>query len=330
MNRVLLTLLLMLVVGVGLMPGESPAAGPLGDKPIRWVVPYSPGGGVDVLTRALAREVTKELKVTVIVQNIPGGGARIGTSYVYRAKPDGHTIGTFVNGSLIIPQILFDDAPYDVRKLVWIASPFSAPFGVWINAKSQVRTLADLKKLGRPVWIGESGLTASPVPSTILLMRAMGINYEYVTGYGGQAVMNPAVIRGELDFFTRTYPSQMAWKDDTRSLVTMGAKRHPLAQGVPTVEEVAGAQVAKQILPLSSGTYLIATSPGTPGATADILSSAVLKALKAPRFLKWAKKAGFGNDLQADGRAQTKAIVDSYIATLEKNADNLKAVMKKK
>lgn len=328
MSRSVLTFLV-LVGGLVAAMGHSLAAEFSKDKPIRWVVPYSPGGGVDVLTRALAREVTKDLQVTVIVQNIPGGGARIGTSYVYRAKPDGHTIGTFVNGSLIIPQILFDDAPYDVRKLAWLASPFAAPFGLWVK-KSGVLTVADLKKLGRPVWIGESGLTASPVPATILLMRAMGINYEYVTGYGGQAVMNPAVIRGELDLFTRTYPSQRPWKEDTRSLVTMGPKRHPLAPNVPTVEEVAGAKVAQQILPLSSGAYLIAAPPGTPAKTADLLSNAILKALKTPRFLKWAKKAGFVNDLQADGRAQTKAIVSKYIATLEQNADNLRAVMKKK
>lgn len=329
MHRIFVALLF-LAGTLGLYQNAVLGAEGFGNKPIRWVVPYAPGGGVDVLTRALAREVSKDLSVTVIVQNIPGGGARIGTSYVYRGKPDGHTLGTFVNGSLIIPQILFDDAPYDVRKLVWIASPFSAPFGVWVKTQSPVRTLKDFKKLGRPVWIGESGITASPVPATILLMRSMGVDYEYVTGYGGQAVMNPAVIRGELDMFTRTYPSQRPWKDDTRSLVTMDTKRHPLGKDVPTVEEVAGAEVAKQVLPLGSGTYLIAASPGTPSKTADALEQAVLKALQTPRFVEWAKKAGFSSDLTLNGRARTQKIVDDFITTLEKNAATLKEVMTKK
>ena len=128
MYRILVALLFLAGIA-GFPMGTVFGAEGFGDKPIRWVVPYAPGGGVDVLTRALAREVSQDLNVTVIVQNIPGGGARIGTSYVYRGKPDGHTLGTFVNGSLIIPQILFDDAPYDVRKLVWIASPFPPPSG---------------------------------------------------------------------------------------------------------------------------------------------------------------------------------------------------------
>jgi len=299
------------------------------EKVIRWVVPYSPGGGVDVLTRALAREVSKDLKATVIVQNIPGAGARIGTSFVDRAEPN-NTLGTFVSGSLIIPQILFNDAPYDINKLVWIASPFSAPFGVWASKKSPVKSIKDFKKLGRPVWIGESSLTASPVPSTILLMRALGIDYEYVTGYGGQALMNPAVIRGELDMFVRTYPSQRPWKEDVGSLLTIGAKRHPLGLDVPTVEEVAGAELAKQVLPLGSGTYLVAASPGTSPERAAVLEKAVLKALKAPGFLKWAKQAGFSSDLQDAGRAETQKIVDDFVATLNKNADDLKVVMMKK
>lgn len=316
-----------LMLGLGILGWQPLWAAESEKEVVRWVVPYSPGGGVDVLTRALAREVSQELGATVIVQNIPGGGARIGTSYVERAKP-GNTLGTFVSGSLMIPQILFDDAPYDVKNLVWIASPFSAPFGAWTSKKS-VKSFADFKKLGRPVWIGDTGLTASPVPATILLMRALGIDYEYVTGYGGQAVMNPAVIRGELDMFVRTYPSQRPWKEDVGSLVTFAAKRHPLGPDVPTVAEVAGAEVAEQVVPLGSGTYLIAASPGTAPERAAEFEKAILNALKSPRFLKWAKQAGFDSDLQEVGRAGTQEIVENFIATLEKNASTLKEVMKK-
>jgi tripartite-type tricarboxylate transporter receptor subunit TctC len=287
---------------------------------------------VDVLTRGLARELTKDLKVSVIVQNIPGGGSRIGASNVFRAKPDGYTMGTFVIGSLIIPQILSGDAPYDVRKFVWVGSPFSAPFAVWVAAKSGMRTLQDLKKqgekLGRPIYIAEIGVTATPVPPTVLLMKALNVKYKYVTGYGGQAVMNPAVIRGEVDLLLRTIPSQRPWYGDVQNIATLGPKRHPLSPDVPTVEEQLGAAAAKEILPLSIGVYLIASPPGTPVQAAQVLEKAVLKALESPRFLKWAKKAGFGYDLTKSGSAETKKIVDTYIAGLKKNADTMKAVMK--
>jgi tripartite-type tricarboxylate transporter receptor subunit TctC len=298
-------------------------------KTINWIVPYSPGGGVDVLTRALARVVGKDLKATVIVQNIPGGGARIGASYVYRSKPDGYTLGTFVSGSLIIPQKLFADAPYDVDKMTWIASPFQAPFGMWVSVKSPVKRLKDLKKLGRPIFIGEGGITASPVPPTILTMKALGIKYKYVTGYKGQAPMNPAVYRGELDFFVRTIPSQEAFKDFTRTIVTMSPKRHPLVPDIPTLEEQIG-PAAKDIIPLSSGIYLIGMAPGTPRQPAEILENAILKALDDPTLLKWAKRAGFGGDLTRAGISKTQKIMKDYISTLTQSGDSLRAVMKPK
>ncbi len=329
MKKILFALLFFLGGILVFNAGHGVEAQSFPSKTIRWIVPYSPGGGVDVMTRALARMIGKHSKASVIVQNVPGGGARIGTSHVYRSKPDGYTLGTFVSGSLINPQILFNDAPYDVKKMVWVASPVSAPFGMWVATKSPVKSLKDLKKLGRPVFIGEGGMTASPVPATILTMKALGIKYKYVTGYGGQALMNPAVARGELDLFVRTLPSQVPFKDLTRTIVTMSQKRHPLAPDIPTLEEQIGS-VAKDILPMGQGVYLIGLAPGTPEQAAEWLERAILKALGDPAFLKWANRAGFGEDLTRAGRSEAKKIINKHIASLSKHRDSLTAIMKAK
>jgi tripartite-type tricarboxylate transporter receptor subunit TctC len=297
-------------------------------KRIIWVAPYSPGGGVDVFTRAVAREVTKELGASVIVQNIPGGGGRIGASHVYRSRPDGHTLGTYVIGSLIIPQILFDEAPYDVRQFVWVGAPFSSPFGVFVAANSPIHSLHDLKKLGRPVWIAEIDVTGTPVPPTVLMMKALNFEYKYITGYGGQALMNPALIRGEADMLLRTIPSQLPWKNDIRNIATMARKRHPLAPDVPTVVEQLG-PAAEEILPLSNGTYLVGAPPGTPPHAVQALERAILKAVESPALRKWAERTGFIHDLAAMGSAETKKIVEDYIASLNRDAGALKAVMKR-
>ncbi len=304
-------------------------AEPFPVKSIRWVVPFNPGGGVDVLTRALVREMGKDLKVSIIVQNIPGGGARIGASNVFTSKPDGYTLGTFVVGTLIIPQIILGDAPYDVRKFVWVGSPFSAPFAVWASAKSPLRLLKDLKNLGRPPFIAEVGLTGTPVPPTVMIMKALDQEYKYVTGYGGQAVMNPAVISGEADLVVRTVPSQQPWKEDLRNIATLDVERHPLALDVPTVVEQLGA-AGDEIVPLSSGTYLIGMPPGTPAGAAEVMEKAILKALESPSFLKWAKKTGFIHDVKKANAAQTTKIVEKYIAVLNKHEKTMKEVMKKR
>lgn len=323
------TLCFVLLGSLGFNPGVSVGAEPFPAKSIKWVVPFNPGGGVDVLTRALAREMGKDLKVSVIVQNVPGGGARIGAANVFTSKPDGYTLGTFVVGTFIIPQIIFDDAPYDVREFVWVGSPFSAPFAVWAAAKSPLHVLKDLKNLGRPPFIAEVGLSGTPVPPTVLIMKALDLEYKYVTGYGGQAVMNPAVISGEADLVVRTVPSQQPWKEDLRNIATLDDKRHALAPDVPTVVEQLGSE-AEEILPLSSGTYLIGMPPGTPAEAAQVIEKAILKALDSPSFLKWAKKTGFNHDVRKAGAAQTKKIVENYIAVLNKHEKTMKEVMKRR
>jgi len=323
------TFCFLLVASLGFNPSVTLTAEPYPAKSIRWVVPFNPGGGVDVLTRALVREMGKDLKVPIIVQNIPGGGARIGASNVFTSKPDGYTLGTFVVGTLIIPQVILGDAPYDVRKFVWVGSPFSAPFAVWAAAKSPLRLLKDLKNLGRPPFIAEVGLTGTPVPPTVLIMKALDMQYKYVTGYGGQAVMNPAVITGEADLVVRTVPSQQPWKEDLRNIATLDDNRHPLAPDVPTVVEQLGA-AAEEIVPLSKGLYLIGMPPGTPASAAKVIEKAILKALASPSFLKWAEKTGFNHDLKKANAAETKTIVDKYIAVLNKHEKTMKGVMKKK
>lgn len=328
MRRIFFVLLLCLTASLGLDVCPGVWAGSFPTKNIKWVVPYSPGGGVDVLTRGIAREMAKRLNVSVIVQNMPGGGGRIGASRVFISKPDGHTMGTYVSGSLIIPQILFGDAPYDVNRFEWVASPFQSPFGVWVSRKSSLHTLADLKKLGRPVWIAEIDITASPVPPTVLLMKELGVEYKYVTGFGGQALMNPAVQRGEADFFVRTVPSQRPWYNEMRAIVTMSPQRHPLAPDVPTLGEQIG-PAAEEILPLSSGIYLVGATPGSPASAVQVLEDALLEGLDSPTFTEWAKRAGYFQDVTKAGSAKTKEIVNRYVAALRKHAATLKAIMKR-
>lgn len=328
MKKIFCCFFLCLATSVAFVPGLGAQTEAFPTKRITWVAPYAPGGGVDVFTRALAREFTKELGTTVIVQNIPGGGGRIGASHVFRSRPDGHALGTFVIGSLIIPQILFGEAPYDVRQFVWVGAPFSSPFAVFVAANSPIRSLQDLKKLGRPVWVAEIDVTGTPIPPIVLMMKALNFEYKFITGYGGQALMNPALVRGEADMLVRTVPGQLPWKNDVRNIATMARKRHPLAPDVPTVVEQLG-PAGEELLPLSSGTYLVGAPPGTPPHAVQALERALLKAVESPALRKWAERAGFIHDLQVAGSAEAKKTAEDYIASLNRFADTLKPLMKR-
>ena len=97
------------------------------NKTIRIVVGFSPGGGMDIYARAIARHLGKNIpgKPTVIVENMPGAGSLIAANYLYKqAKPDGLTVGSWIGG-LILHQIVGREKgiEFDARNFEWIGSP---------------------------------------------------------------------------------------------------------------------------------------------------------------------------------------------------------------
>ncbi|MEM5428096.1 tripartite tricarboxylate transporter substrate binding protein [Cupriavidus oxalaticus] len=115
---------LSLTLAVLALPGNAHAEFP--DKTVRIVVPYSPGGGTDIVARRLAERLTPRLKQTVVVENRPGANGIIGTDAVAKSAPDGHTYVLVVNTHLLNP-ILYKKMPYDT---------FNDLIGVTMVAKS--------------------------------------------------------------------------------------------------------------------------------------------------------------------------------------------------
>ena len=98
------------------------------DKPVRLVVPYTPGGATDIVARLIAQKVMDDTKWTFIVDNRAGGNGNIGMDVVAKAKPDGYTIGLGQTANLAINPTLFPKMPYDALKdLVPVAVVASQP-----------------------------------------------------------------------------------------------------------------------------------------------------------------------------------------------------------
>jgi tripartite-type tricarboxylate transporter receptor subunit TctC len=93
---------------------NSPADYP--DRPITLVVPYAPGGGNDVLARAVAEHMSKSLGQALVIENRGGAGGSVGTRQVAKAAPDGYTLGLGGTGTLAIDPTLYPNAGYDPRK----------------------------------------------------------------------------------------------------------------------------------------------------------------------------------------------------------------------
>src|SRR3954464_3110637 len=124
------------------MSGNALAGWP--ERTMRIVVPFAPGGGTDVIARALAQEMTKDLGASVIIENKPGAGTIMGTQAVATSEPDGYTLlmGTFANAvnPSLNPKLPYD-AHNDFAPVSLIARSFNS---VVVNPKSPLQSIADL------------------------------------------------------------------------------------------------------------------------------------------------------------------------------------------
>jgi len=132
-------------VAVSSVPWQAFAQAKWPDKPIRLVVPFSPGGGTDTLARLVAEKVSAATKWSIVVENKPGGGGNIGLDAVAKAAPDGYTIGMGQTANLAVNPTLYKKMPYDALKdFTPIALVATQPVVLVVRADAPYKTLADL------------------------------------------------------------------------------------------------------------------------------------------------------------------------------------------
>ncbi|CAB5675594.1 Argininosuccinate lyase [Delftia tsuruhatensis] len=111
---------------------------------IRWVVPYPPGGGTDVLARTVAEAMRQALNQTIVVDNRPGASTNIGAQIVATAKPDGYTIMSADNAVLAYNEHLFSKLPFHPEKdFTYIGGISRFPMALVVNPNFEARTFKD-------------------------------------------------------------------------------------------------------------------------------------------------------------------------------------------
>jgi tripartite-type tricarboxylate transporter receptor subunit TctC len=170
--------------------------------PVTVVVPFGAGDAVDGTARVIADRMKNELRVPVIVQNIPGAGGAKGAAEVKRANADGHTLLMGSTGALTAaPQI--SNTGYETDDFVPIAQLVEAPLGVAVRADSPHKTLADLIKAAKTEDGGLTYATPAPGSTQHINMTAFakenGMNLTHIGGQGGKGAMTKA-LTGEVDF----------------------------------------------------------------------------------------------------------------------------------
>ena len=253
-------------------------------KPIRLIVPYAPGGPLDVTARALAEQVKDSLG-TVIVENKPGAGGNIGSDYVAKATPDGSVIGLAAVATHAINPWLFSKMPYDAAKdFAPITQMVRVPNVLVMNADTAARlkinTLADLiayaKRNPGQLNYGSGGNGSAGHLAGEMFKQGAGIFAVHIPFNGG----NPAqlsLLSGQVDFNIDNLATASAniKAGKLKALAVTTAKRSPMLPGVPAMAEtLKGFEVDTW--------WGLAAPAGTPKDVIDKLNTAFTAALKSP------------------------------------------------
>jgi tripartite-type tricarboxylate transporter receptor subunit TctC len=213
-------------------------------KPVRFIVPYPPGGGTDVIARILQPRLAEALGQTIVIENRGGAGGAVGTEAAAKSPPDGYTF-LFTLSSHTINPLLYK-LNYDVeRDFAPVTLIVSVPQLVAANPSSPLKTMRDVVATakahpGRLHFASVGNGTPSHIAGELLKLKA-GIDIVHVPYKGG----GPAVadtIGGQVWLLFVTMPAAMSHvrAGKLRALAVTTLKRNPGAPDIPTVAEALG------------------------------------------------------------------------------------------
>ena len=270
------------IAGLALAAASSAFA--QASRPIRLIVPYAPGGPLDVTARALAERVEGKLG-TIIVENKPGAGGNIGSDYVAKAAPDGQVIGLAAVATHAINPWLFSKMPYDAaRDFAPITQMVRVPNVLVMNADTAARlkinTLADLiayaKRNPGQLNYGSGGNGSAGHLAGEMFKQGAGVFAVHIP-YNGANPAQLALVSGQVDFNIDNLASAAAniKAGKLKALAVTTAKRSPMLPGVPAMAEtLKGFEVDTW--------WGLAAPAGTPKDVIDKLNTAFTAALKSP------------------------------------------------
>lgn len=287
-----------LVAAAVALAGTPAAAEWPKDKPIKFIIPYSPGGGFDTIVRIFAPELEKILGTPVVPENIPGAGGTKGAATVARAEPDGYTIGIYNMPGFTVSQLAGKDLGFKLDEVTWLANLATENYGIAVKGDSSIDSLKALCSQGRPVKLSDTGADSTSSIVARISFKLIGCDLINVTGYKGSKDAMIAVMRGEVDGTLKPIASLAKYVEsgDMKMIVTLTDT--PELEGVAATGEELGQFNLRR---------LIAAPPGLPADIRDRLSAALLEAAKSDAVKEWA--SGAGVSLKPVGAAEATKMV---------------------
>jgi tripartite-type tricarboxylate transporter receptor subunit TctC len=277
------------------------------NKPIRVLVGFTPGGGIDTVARVVAQEAAKEFSVPIIVENKPGLGGSIAGEAVARAEADGHTLFVTAPGSAVINPHLIKELGYKFEDTKAVTLIGLVPLVVVTHPGTNLHALGDLVSQAKAspgkLNYGTVGVGTSNHMATALFEMTAGVQMTHVPYKGPQA--NTDLLAGRLDliFDAITTATPFIKENQYRPLAVTTKVRSPMLPNVPTIAESGFPDYE------ASNWYGIVAPAQTPADIVAKLNAAFVKAIRSPEVTK--RLEGMGVIVSANSSAE----FDQFLAT---------------
>ena len=276
------------------------------NKPIRFVMPYPPGGSSEILARPIVAELTRNIGQSVFIDFKPGGGSTIGADLIAKSAPDGYNIVMMLTAHAV-NATLMAKLPYDtVKDFASITLAATLPLVVVVNAQSPIRTLADLIAAAKANPGKLNYASAGPGNTSHLSVEyfksVVGVDMTHVP-YKGSGPAITALLGREVDLIfdslSSSLPQIQAGK--FRAIAISTQKRSRVLPDIPSIHEqgIKGFDV--------SVWYAILAAAGTPAPIVQRLNAEFIKAMNMPEAKQRIEAAGY------DIVGSTPAELDTFI-----------------
>lgn len=264
------------------------------DRPLRFIIPFAPGGATDIVARVLAEPVGARLGQTVAVENRTGAGGNVGVEAVVRAAPDGLTILMGTTGTLTINPHLYSNMGFNpLTDLAPVGLAFGTDHVLIVNPAVPAQTAAEFLALARAqpgrLAYGSGGNGSSTHTVVELFKLVASLDIQHVPYRGSAPALNDTVagnVQLMLDQIASALPQIQAGR--VRALAVTGPRRHPALPDVPTVAEIG--------MPAAEATSwgAVMAPAATPGPTLARLNAVLRESLDLPAVRQ--RLAGVGAD----------------------------------
>ena len=273
-------------------------------KAVRFVVPSSPGGGLDLLARIITGKLADLWGQAIVIDNKPGANFIIGTDIVAKAAPDGYTLLYVPSPALTTNPVVLSELPYGLRDFAPIMVLTSSPFVLLVNnavpANSVQELLAHLR--ANPGRLNHASNSASTRLVSELFKSLAKVEYAEINYKGGaQSAISVAAGETQLGFLDAASATALAQAGRVRVLAVTSARRYKLRPEIPTLDESGVAGYA------SAGLTVALAPARTPPEIVARINADLVRVLALPEVAQ--KIESVGNEVLASGVEEAQQIL---------------------